>query len=262
MKNNLIIDARRETERITDFMRKTFQEQGIKNAVIGLSGGIDSATSFYLLRKVLAPEHIYVAHLYYFQPVFEMRQPILKDSRIPEKNIQFLSIKSCVDEVLKTLKIESDEENKIRIGNITARMRMIALFDLAKKNHALVCGTENKSENLLGYFTRFGDQAADIEPIEHLFKTQVLQLASYLGIPEPLIAQKPTAGLWAGQTDEGEFGFTYEEADQVLYLYFDKHFSVGEIAKTGLKNAEKIISRVKENEFKHKAPYRINNYLG
>jgi NAD+ synthase len=186
-----------------------------------------------------------------------MLKSILKDGGIPEKNIQVLSIKACVDEVIKTLKIEQSEENKLRIGNITARMRMIFLYDMAKKNNALVCGTENKSENLLGYFTRFGDQASDIEPIEHLFKTQVLQLASYLGIPEPVIVQKPTAGLWAGQTDESEFGFTYEEADLVLHLYFDKHFPVGEIEKMGLGNAEKIIDRAKRNEFKHKVPYRM-----
>lgn len=260
-KNILNINREKEKTRIVDFLRKTFTEQRIENAVIGLSGGVDSAVSFYLLRKVLAPEHIYVVHLYYFQPVFETLDSILKDSGIPEKNLQVLSIKSCVDEVLKTLKIESNEENKVRIGNITARMRMIALFDLAKKNKALVCGTENRSENLLGYFTRFGDQASDIEPIGHLFKTQVLQLASNLGVPEPVIKQKPTAGLWSGQTDEGEFGFTYEEADQVLYLHFDKHFSAGEIEKMGFGNADKIIDRSKRNEFKQKTPYRIGKII-
>lgn len=261
MENNILnINSEKEKDRIVGFLKDTFKKQNIENAVIGLSGGIDSAVSFYLLRKVLRPEHIYVVHLYYFEPVFSMIKSILKDGGVPEKNIRVLSIKSCVDEVLRVLKIEENEENKIRIGNITARMRMIMLFDLAKKNQALVCGTENKSESLLGYFTRFGDQASDIEPIEHLFKTQVLQLASYLGIPEPVIAQKPTAGLWSGQTDEGEFGFTYEEADQVLHLYFDKHFPVPEIEKIGFGNAGKIIDRAKRNEFKRKVPYRIYNY--
>lgn len=257
MKNNLIIDAEKEAKRITGFMGKTFADQGIKTAVIGLSGGIDSATSFYLLRKVLKPENIYAAHLYYSQPIFSMIEPILKNSGIPEKNINIISIKACVDEMMEILKIEQNEENKIRIGNVIARTRMIFLYDLAKKNHALVCGTENKSEKLLGYFTRFGDQASDIEPIGHLFKTQVLQLASYLGIPEIVREQKPTAGLWPGQTDEGEFGFTYEEADQVLHLYFDKHFSVEQIEKNGLRNAAKIIDHAKRNEFKQKTPYHI-----
>lgn len=257
MRNNLIIDAKKERKRITDFMRKTFTDQGIKNAVIGLSGGVDSATSFYLLHEVLDPEHIFIAHLYYFHPASPMLEAILKSKGIPEKNILILSIKSLVDEVLRTLKIESDEKNKIRIGNIAARMRMIILFDLAKKTQSLVCGTENKTENLLGYFTRFGDQASDIEPIEHLYKTQVYQLAHYLGTPKSIIQQEPTAGLWHGQTDENEFGFTYKEADQVLHLYFDKNFSIEKIEKAGFKNTEKIINRSKRNEFKKIAPYSI-----
>lgn len=257
MKSDLRIDAKSETKRITDFMRKTFQVQGIKNAVIGLSGGIDSATSFYLLRKVLEPQYIYIAHLYYFEPVLSILEQVLKESGIPESNIQVFSIKSCVDNVVKILGIEQNEENKVRIGNVASRTRMIFLFDMAKKNHALVCGTENKTENLLGYYTRFGDQASDIEPIEHLYKTQVYQLAGFLGVPEPVIKQEPTAGLWAGQTDEGEFGFTYEEADQVLELYFDKHISIEDIEETGFKKARFIINRAKANEFKKNTPYRI-----
>lgn len=258
MKDNILnIDCGKEKARIVNFLKDTFEKQNIQNAVIGLSGGVDSAVSFYLLREVLRSENIFVMHLYYSQPTLSMVEPILKDYEIPEKNIQILSIKSCVDELIKTLGIESNEESKIRIGNIMARTRMIALFDLAKKNNALVCGTENKSEKLLGYFTRFGDQASDIEPISHLYKTQVFQLALFLDIPGDIIKQKPTAGLWEGQTDEGEFGFTYEEADQVLRLYFDKHYSKDDIIKKGFKSAEKIISLMKRNEFKQKTPYYI-----
>lgn len=257
MKNNLVIDAGNETKRITDFVRKTFQDQGINNSVIGLSGGIDSATSFYLLCKALKPENIYAVHLYYLQPASHILERILKNSGVAQENIYVISIKSCVDEIVKTLNIESGGENKIRLGNIIARTRMIFLYDIAKKNRALVCGTENKSEKLLGYFTRFGDQASDIEPIGHLYKTQILQVASYLGIPEEVIEQVPTAGLWAGQTDENELGFTYKEADQVLHLYFDKHFSVDQIEREGFGNAMKIIERSKRNEFKQKAPYHI-----
>jgi len=138
-----------------------------------------------------------------------------------------------------------------------ARTRMIILFDQAKRHEALVCGTENKSEHLLGYFTRFGDSASDIEPITHLYKTQVYQLAKYLKIPEEIIQTQPTAGLWENQTDEGEFGFTYEEADQVLYLFHDRNKSLNEIINLGFKNTEKIIKRVKQNEFKRKTPYTI-----
>jgi NAD+ synthase len=257
MKNGLIIDVKKEKERIVTFLRKTFQEQCIENAVIGLSGGIDSATSFYLLSEALAPEHIFVENLYYFKSPLFLLEHVLKEKGIPEENIHVLSIQQSVDEAMKALKIESNEENKFRIGNIAARMRMIFLYDLAKKTQSLVCGTENKSENFLGYFTRFGDQASDIEPIEHLYKTQVYQLAEYLGIPDGIIKQRPTAGLWHGQTDEGEFGFTYAEADQVLYYYFDKHLSAEEIKRKGFENTHVIIERCKRNEFKHKVPYHL-----
>lgn len=219
----LIINSITEKEKIILFLKKTFEEQNISKAVIGLSGGIDSMTSFYLLKEVLSPENIYVSHLYYFDSSFSKLEKLLKDSKIPQENIYHLSIKEQVDSIIKLQKIEEDSTSprlrgasKVRIGNIAARIRMMILFDLAKKHNALVCGTENKTENLLGYFTRFGDQASDIEPIEHLYKTQVLQLAKYLGVPDEFIEQNPTAGLWHGQTDEGEFGFTYEEADQVL----------------------------------------------
>ena len=105
--------------------------------------------------------------------------------------------------------------NDLRRGNIATRMRMILLYDLAKKYQALVLGTENRSEYLLGYYTRFGDEASDLAPIRELYKTQVKQLACYLKIPEKIINKTPTAGMWIGQTDEGEFGFTYKEADGI-----------------------------------------------
>jgi NAD+ synthase len=134
-------------------------------------------------------------------------------------------------------------------------MRMIVLFDLAKKYNALVVGTENKSENLLSYFTRYGDQASDIEPIEHLYKTQVYQLANHLGVQEILLNQTPTAGLWQGQTDEGQFGFSYQEADQVLFLHLEKGLDVETIEQQGFTNARAILSWREKNLFKHNVPY-------
>lgn len=249
------IDPQQEKQKIVSFLKKTFAEQHINHAVIGLSGGIDSTTSFFLLKKVLPPENIHVAHLYYFQPVFEEIEKEVQKAKIPDENIHVLSIKDAVDAVVDLQQIDGDEQDKIRIGNIAARMRMIVLFDLAKKYHGLVVGTENKTENLLSYFTRFGDQASDIEPIEHLYKTQVYQLAKSLGVPDVLLNQTPTAGLWQGQTDEGQFGFTYEEADHVLYLHLEKGASIQEIEKQGLSNAKAILEWREKNLFKHSVPY-------
>lgn len=255
MEDLLRINPEQEKHKIVTFLKETFAKQQIKNAVIGLSGGIDSTTSFYLLKEVLPPENIFVAHLYYFQPLFADIERVVLEAKIPQENIQLLSIKEPVDAMMRLQNIEVAPENKMRIGNISARMRMIVLFDLAKKVNGLVCGTENKSENLLSYFTRFGDQASDIEPIEHLYKTQVYQLAEYLGAPETILKQNPSAGLWQGQTDEGEFGFTYHEADQVLYLYLEQTLSVEEIENKGFANARKILEWRRKNLFKHQVPY-------
>ena len=148
--------------------------------------------------------------------------------------------------------------DRVRLGNIMARVRMIILFDLDKKQKGLVCGTENKSEALLGYFTRFGDEASDIEPIQHLYKTQVYELAKYLGVPKEIIEKPPSANLWESQTDEGEFGFTYKEADQVLFHYYDKKLKLEEIKSKGFVNADKIINFSLKNTYKHHTPYKIN----
>ncbi len=255
MNDLLTIDPQKEKKRIVSFLKETFAKQKIDHAVIGLSGGIDSTTSFFLMKDVLPAKNIHVAHLYYFKPVFSEIEKVVKQANIPQENIHLISIKEPVDAITDLQKIAITEADKVRIGNIAARVRMIILFDLAKKFDALVCGTENKSENLLSYFTRFGDQAADIEPIEHLYKTQVYQLAVHLGVPEEIIKQSPTAGLWQGQTDEGEFGFTYEEADQVLYLHLEKNITVEELEKQGLKNASKILAWRQKNLFKHNTPY-------
>ena len=254
----LTINPAEETKRITDFLQHTAERQKISKVVLGLSGGIDSTVSFYLLQKVFTPKQLVVARLSYFPPKHEAIDTVIDQSALSKNHIYRLSIKPLVDAAQKTAEIQnSDPLSAIRLGNIMARSRMILLYDLARKHDALVCGTENKSEMLLGYFTRFGDEASDIEPIRHLYKSQIYQLATYLGIPKEIITQAPTAGLWQGQTDEGQFGFTYEEADGVLYWYHDKKLNLREISKKGYPNAEKIITHVKINDFKHHVPYSL-----
>jgi len=261
-KTLLKINPSAETAKIISFIKTVFQKQGFQNVVIGVSGGLDSAASFSLLAKSIPPQNIYAAHLYYFKSQIAFIAPMLEKANIPSRNIYNISIKESVDAFRNLLHLEGEKTNtfqvdQVRIGNIMARVRMIILYDLAKKHNALVCGTENKSEMLLGYFTRFGDEASDFEPIQHLYKTQVYQLAKHLNVPEDLINQAPTAGLWAGQTDEGDFGFSYKEADSVLHLYFEEKNTLPEIISKGYKNAEKIIERARKNSFKHHLPYGI-----
>lgn len=254
---SLHINPDEEAKKIETFLKQTFARQHISSAVIGLSGGIDSATSFSLLTRVLKPENIFVMHLYYADPQTSEIESMLQTNKIPESNIRIVSIKESVDTMAETLHVERSNDTQIRLGNIAARVRMIMLFDYAKEKNALVCGTENKSENLLGYFTRFGDQASDIEPIEHLYKTQIVQLATYLNVPEAIVKQQPSAGLWEGQTDEGQFGFSYKEADQVLYLALEKQLSVDEIVKQGFSHAKQILKWREQNLFKQQTPYTL-----
>ena len=253
--DTLKINPSAETRRITGFIKNVLAKQSFEKVVIGLSGGVDSATAFYLLKEVIKPQNIFVAHLYYFESQIKAIEPMLKQAGIPKENIYELSIAPMVKafQILKQV-----QDDKVRLGNIMARVRMIALFDIAKKNNALVCGTENRSEHLLGYFTRFGDEASDIEPIQHLYKTQIYELAKHLGVPNEIIQKSPSANLWEAQTDEGEFGFSYKEADLVLYYYFEKKKSLDKISKD-FPNAKKIIDRVNSNAFKHRLPYRITN---
>ncbi|MDO8657269.1 MAG: NAD(+) synthase [Candidatus Levybacteria bacterium] len=273
-------NPKRETQKITIFIKNVLKQTNHQKVVLGLSGGIDSAVSLCLLKQSIPKSNIIVAHLYYFEP---LNIEFLTND-LPKKNIHNISIKEIVDEIFhledgKTKSLlpggrverseshdswdggtpenDSSEVERLRFGNIAARVRMILLYDLAKKYKGLVCGTENKSEYLLGYFTRFGDEASDFEPIRHLYKTQVYELAKYLKVPDEIIKTEPTAGLWPGQTDEKELGFTYFDADQVLNLYFDEKLNIEEIKKQGFPNAEKIIKRTKENSYKHQTPYTL-----
>lgn len=254
------INPQEEVEKIVSFLKQTFVNQKIEKVVIGVSGGIDSTASLFLLARACPLENIIPVHMPFFDENFAGQKSLAEKTGIPEINFQTVSIKSIVMQTAETLGIDLNSpntEDKIRLGNLMARTRMIILYDLAKKNKALVCGTENKSEKLLGYFTRHGDQASDIEPISHLFKTQVRELAKYLKIAKEIIDQPPSAGLWLNQTDEDQLGFSYEEADQVLHLYFDKKYPLTKIIRLGFANAEKITDHARANSFKRSVPYHL-----
>lgn len=255
---NLRINSEKETERIVQFIQTTLKEQKFKKIIISLSGGIDSTTVLYLAQKALPKENILTVNFSHLKD-YKFDLNIVNKLNIPKENAFFIPIKNIVADFNKKLKNNlKNYQDRLRLGNLVSRIRMIFLYDLAKKHQALVCGTENRSEHYLGYFTRFGDQASDIEPIKHLFKTQVYQLAEYLDVPQNIIQQQPTAGLWEEQTDKKELGFSYDEADPVLYLYFEKKLTINQIKKIGYSKIEIILNHCRGNEFKHKTPYFIN----
>lgn len=217
-----------------NFIRKIFRREKVKQAVIAVSGGIDSSLALVLTVKALEAKNVFSLQLPYGEQSTESSDLILDFVKLPKVNRQKINIQPAVD----AFKIH----DKIRLGNVMARVRMIYAYDLAKQLNALVVGTENKSEKLLGYYTRFGDEASDIEPIVHLYKTVVFKLARDLSLPEAIINQLPTAGLWPGQTDEQELGFSYTLADEALQ---------------GKSSNAKVLQRLKEVEFKKRVPYTL-----
>ncbi len=261
IKISLFIDSKKEKTRIIKFIKNCLKRENSQKVILPLSGGIDSTTTFYLLKQVLPLKNIIVVYSPYFDSDPFDAESMIKTINIPKGNFRIVPIKKPVDEFVKLLAINrpGDIFEKIRLGNVMARTRMVILYDLAKRNKALVCGTENRSEYYLGYFTRFGDEVADFAPLLHLYKTQVYQLAIYLGVPQKIIDQPPTAGLWPGQTDEKEIGFPYEEADKVLSLYFEQNQTLSRIKNLGFKNARKIIDMCLRNRYKHETPYFIKS---
>lgn len=265
------INISNTTEDVISFIRQTVKSAGFTDVIVAVSGGVDSAVSLSLAVRAMGSDHVHALLLPYkdlHEEAKKHAQLLLKQLDLPKSHIHEVDISPMVESfsslysssLSTTFEINSESRsdlNKIRIGNIAARTRMIILYDFAKKLNVLVCGTENKSEHYLGYFTRFGDEASDMEPLRNLYKTEVWQLAQYLGVPQEIITKAPSANLWPGQTDEGQFGFTYKEADEVLYYFLDKKLSETEIAKKGIsqEKIQQVLKWVKQASFKHNVPY-------
>jgi len=245
------LNYKKITEKICQFLEKEFKKRKKSKAILGISGGIDSTTTAFLCKK--AGLDLYAVILPYKKSGTE-GEKIAKELNLSKNYIFKTDIGSIVDvaekEIKKIIKIDNVDK-----GNIMARQRMIFQYALARRLGGLVVGTENLSEYYLGYFTLFGDHACDISPISGLWKTQVRELASYLGVPEWVIKRAPTAGLWSGQTDEKELGFTYKDADQIMYLSIVKKKPIEKIIKKGFnaKLINKVLERVRTTEYKRQA---------
>ena len=266
---------------ILSFIKQTFAKTGKHTAIVAVSGGIDSAVSLSLVVRALGAEHVHTLLLPYGDQDMTDARAVIDFNQTSVDNQHEIQIKPIVDAIFN-LTQNKENQSEIRQGNIMARTRMILVYDLAKTLDALVCGTENKSEKYLGYFTRFGDEASDLEPIQHLFKTQVRQVANELGLPARILQKPPSAGLWQDQTDEAEFGFTYEDADKVLEIIVDKQPALLERLTNGKARSleevrdgarflsgasldpsiiEKVLKHVQANWFKHQVPYHMEPEL-
>ncbi len=237
---------------LVKFLKEEIGKFGFRKGVWGLSGGVDSAVVSFLAKEALGEENCVALIMPY-----KTSDPLaVEDAKnLSEKlgiRYRIIDITPMIDEYFSN----HPTNNKILIGNKMARERMSILYDYSAREKALVIGTSNKSELLLGYGTIYGDMASAVNPLGDLYKTQVYQLAEYLGVPESIISRPPSADLWKGQTDEGEIGLTYKELDTILFYLVDLRLGIGDIEKKGF-SKEKII-RVKNliisSQFKRKMP--------
>lgn len=202
-------------ERICDFIRDIVSSSGSTGVVLGLSGGIDSATVAYLCSRALGNGRVFA--LIMPEVGITPEQDVEDAIKVAENlGIEYKLIE--INDLVKAFKEKAGEGSKIAEVNLKPRIRMVLNYYHANSMNRLVAGTGNKSELMVGYFTKYGDGGVDFLPIGDLYKTEVFQLAAYLGVPEEIIRKKPSAALWPGQTDEDEMGISYAELDEILKL--------------------------------------------
>jgi NAD+ synthase len=224
---------------IVEWLKSQLQESHTKGFVLGLSGGLDSAVCAALIRK--ATENCLGLILPIESDVKDLDDAATVASAVNIKT-QYIDLTTTYKNLIKLL----PDDDRLALGNLKARLRMIVLYYYANLNNYFVCGTGNKTEISLGYFTKYGDGACDLLPIGDLYKTEVRELAHVLEIPETMINKVPSAGLWAGQTDEGEIGFPYCEIDKTLQAL--------KAGRTEGHCAERIGAMIAKSEHKRKPP--------
>ncbi len=233
---------------LKSFVRRKTRETGARALVLGLSGGLDSAFTAHLLvqSEPGAPVRVFWLPYRTSDPRSE------RDARAVAESLGLELGVMPVTGVVDAARADWGVEERVRVGNLAARARMMALFDASARLGGVVVGTSNLSERYLGYGTLHGDMAAAFNPIGNLFKTQVRELAPHLGVPEEIIFKTPTADLWEDQTDERELGFSYEDADRVLFMYGRMGLAEEEIIAAGLPAGlvRAVLERVRKFEFK------------
>ncbi len=233
------------------FLNDEVCKTGLENVVLGLSGGIDSAVVAVLAQKVFKDNLLCVK-----MPSHYSSQSSLDDADELCREFGLKSITVSIEPMLSVYEELNPDMDNLRRGNLSARLRMAVLFDISVKQKALVLGTSNKSELMLGYGTIYGDLASAINPIGDLYKSEIYELAEYLGVPKSIIKKAPSADLWSGQSDEADLGYSYAELDKALKLYVEDRFSKEEIVQRGCDKemVDMIISRIFRNQFKRKMP--------
>jgi NAD+ synthase len=249
---NLSINPDLVRKILVGFIQDEITRAGFSRAVVNLSGGIDSAVSYLLAVEALGSQNVLAIRL----PYKTSSSDSLDHAQLLIDKAGSQSITIPITDMVDPLISREAGISDIRKGNIMARLRMIVAYDQSEAYKGLVVGTGNKTEILLGYTTLYGDSACALNPIGDLYKTQLQQLARALSIPELILSKPPSADLWAGQTDEGELGFTYENVDRLLFLLVDKRYRPEECLQAGFdeKFVRKVVERIRRYQFKRILP--------
>ena len=237
---------------LVSFISNEVKKVGVDRVVLGLSGGVDSSLSAMLAAEALGPSH-----------VLAVIMPYRGSSEESQAHAELVVRKSGIESIVVDITPQIDayfakvpDADPKRRGNKMARERMTILYDHSARWSALVLGTSNKTELLLGYGTLYGDMASAINPLGDLYKTQVWALAQFIGVPDVIVQKKPSADLWAGQTDESELGFSYSEVDGLLFLMVDERYSRAELIAAGYSEGfvDDVTQRIMNSQFKRRLP--------
>ncbi|MEX1072233.1 MAG: NAD+ synthase [Chloroflexota bacterium] len=250
------IDAAQAIEVITAFISSQLRQTGFSRLVVGLSGGVDSATVAYLAARAIGPDNLLAVRMPFRSSSAESETDAMRVVAALGCQTERVDITPMVEPMLALISGPDAGALQVRRGNVMARQRMIVLYDRSAAFDALVAGTGNKTEALLGYGTLHGDMAAAIAPIGDLYKSQLRAVAGLLGVPDEILAKPPSADLWPGQTDEGELGAGYDDLDRVLFALVDRRWSIERCAAAGLdpELVAWVARRVAVNEFKRQVP--------
>jgi NAD+ synthase len=246
------IDPVRASRLGADFIRETVERAGAAGVVLGLSGGIDSAVAAGLAVEALGAARV----LGVTMPYRTSMPASLTDAGLVAEHLGLTTEHADITATVDAFLAGRPDADALRRGNVMARVRMITLFDISRRDGRLVLGTGNRTEWLLGYTTLHGDAACGLNPLGQLYKTEIRLLADHLGLPREVLAKRPSADLWAGQADEDELGFTYAEADRLLHHLVDEELAPRQLASLGFAPAlvENVTTRVRAMAFKRSLP--------
>ncbi|HUI64039.1 MAG TPA: NAD+ synthase [Bacteroidota bacterium] len=250
--SDLSLDSATVCTILVNFIRDETRNAGFSRGVVGLSGGVDSAVTAYLAVRALGRENVRAVMM----PYKASSPDSLRDAKLVIDALAIASDTVDITPMVDAYLASAGTIDNVRAGNVMARERMIVLYDRSARDGALVLGTSNKTESLLGYGTLFGDMASAINPLGDLYKTQIWQLARALEVPERIIEKQPSADLWTGQTDEGELGFSYTDVDRLLYAMVDDRRTEGELIAMGfapefVRQVQRLLQR---SQFKRRPP--------